>query len=153
MSVDPPTLYSTEPLSDAELEILHMAELMIRRQKLRLTMAKESSGWWAWNAFIESLGTVNACIQGGHVPGADNLSPLEEARFARIVRDYQNTHGGRPIEYTTVLNEIDKLSLDGISTKELILRLQGDAAKPRAHYAESWTVEASGLFDVKAVRA
>ncbi|MDP9112700.1 MAG: hypothetical protein M3O20_03345 [Acidobacteriota bacterium] len=152
--IDPSTLYSLAPLTDAELEILRMAEMMIRRRKLRLQVLSEADAVsWAWNAFIEALGELKACIEIGLTPG--NTVELTESQMRMkesIVRDYQNTHGGRPIEYTTVLNEIDKLSLDGIGTQELIFRLQGDAAKPRVHYAESWTVEASGLFDVKAAR-
>jgi len=132
--VDPSTLYSTEPLSDVDLELLRMAELMIRRRKLRLqVLSKEDALSWDWNAFIESLGGAKAVVEMGISASTVDISESQMRTKESIVRDYQNTHGGRPIEYTTVLNEIDKLSFDGISTREFILRLQGDAAKPRAH--------------------
>ena len=83
----------------------------------------------------------------------DHLSPSDQSRYQRIVADYQKGYGAIPIDYADVLDEVDRLHANDVSTKELLFRLQGDVAKPRAHYAESWTVEASGLFDAKAVHA
>jgi hypothetical protein len=150
--VDPTTLYSAEPLSDAELEILHDAELLIRRWKLRLKiLPKEQLPWWTWNCFIESLGAAKASIGLGAAPCFEsNLSPSEEARWSQLVADYQKARGSSPIEYSAVLFAIDNLIGNGTSTKDILLRLQGDSARPRARYAESWEVENSGLFDVKA---
>ncbi len=152
-SVGPSMLFSLEPLSNEEQELLKDAELAIRRRKLWLKIAPKESVSWAWSAFIESLAMVKASIDMGLVPCVQlDIGSSDYIRYRRIITDYQKACGAIPIDYTQVVDEIDRLHANGASLKELLFRLQGDAAKPRAHYAESWTVEASGLFDVKAAR-
>jgi len=153
--VDPSTLYSTEALSGEEQALLRDAELLIRRWKLRLKMfPKKQAALWSWDYFIEAIGATKASIEMGIVPcliSSDDAS--EEARWSQMIANYQKAYDSRPVDNGAIIREIDKLLGSGVSTRELILRLQGDSAKPRARYAESWTVEASGLFDVKGAHA
>jgi len=140
-------LYSTEPLTEDETRLLQLAEIAIRRQKLRRkVLPPKEIGSWNWNIFINAMGWAKSILEL-QVP-VRLWKPHEESRMAEIKSEMENQYISRGIGYDSVLEAVDHLYNSGLTVDEILFRLSGKA-NSLVRRAGPFEVGNSGLFQVQ----